>query len=75
MPPWEGTILRGKGTANCKVLGHCCHLCKNGSTNRDAIWDAESGEPREPLLDGGPGPPWEGAVLRGKSDMSNDTLT
>jgi len=30
--------------------------------------------PRNYVLDGGPDPPWEGAILSGK-DMPNDTLT
>jgi len=34
-------------------------------------------DPRNPVLDGGTDPPWEGAILRGKSmpDMSDDALT
>jgi len=46
-PPWEDTIF-GRRSANCKVATFCCELCKNGFTDRDAVWHAELGEPKEP---------------------------
>ena len=35
------------------VYGLVCHdreLCKNGRTNRDAVWDMDSGGPKEPCF-------------------------
>jgi len=39
-PQWEGAILRGKGEGVPLLsIGTLCgHLCKNGWTDRDAVW-------------------------------------
>ena len=42
-PPRKGTILRRE----TEVFRE---LCKSGCTNRDAVWDAESGGCREPCI-------------------------
>ena len=39
--------------------------CKNGITERDAVCVEDSGGPRNHVLDWGPDPPWEGAILSG----------
>ena len=56
-----------------------CHTgkpCKNCCTDRDAIGVEDSGGPRNHVLDWGPDPPWEGAILRGERGSVNyrDTL-
>jgi len=42
-------------------VSHSSEPCKNGWTNQDAIWDEDSGGPRNHVLDGGPDPPRKGA--------------
>jgi len=37
-PPWEGTVLRGKGASHCKVGTTCGPLCENGWSDRDVVW-------------------------------------
>jgi len=39
-----------KGAAHCKVQVLCSELCKNGWTHRDAVWDVDSGGPKEPCI-------------------------
>ena len=48
IPACEGAILRRKGRpiVNYRIL--CCELCKNGWADWDAVWDVDSGRPREP---------------------------
>jgi len=56
-------ILR-EGAAHCKVWGHCVVNCaKTAETIQMpfGLW-AWMG-PRNHVLDGGPDPPWEGAIL------------
>jgi len=48
------------------VLSHYSEPCKNGCTDRDAVWVEDSDGPKEPCIRWGPDPPWEGAILRGK---------
>jgi len=49
---------------------HTSELCKNGCTDRDAVWFEDSGGPRNHVLDWGPDPPmgrgsfeWEGRPI------------
>jgi len=69
--PWEGAILMAILTAR-----PCSHLCKNGWTDRDAVWVAESGGPKEPRIRWGTDPSREGAILRGRAclNIPDDTL-
>ena len=46
--------------------GHTSELCKNGLTNRYAVWVEDSGGPGEPCIRWDPDSPWERAILRGK---------
>jgi len=39
--------------------------CKNGCTDRDAVWVQDSSGPKEPCIRCGSRSPWEGAILRG----------
>jgi len=41
----------------------CRELCKNGSTDRDTVWDVDSGGPKEPCTRWGPDPLCERAIL------------
>jgi len=67
----------GKGPPTVEYRDFCHQLCKNGWTNQDAMWLAESSGSRIHVLDGGPDPPREGTILRGKGipDMPDSTLT
>ena len=51
----------------CLCVGHTGVLCKNGWTDRDVVWEADSCETNEPCsrCHCGPDPPLEGALLRG----------
>jgi len=44
----------------------CLELCKNGWTDQDVVWGAESGGPKKPYVRLVYGSPWDGAILRGK---------
>jgi len=44
----------------------CSELCKNGRTNRDAIWVVGSEGPKDSCIRVDPDPPWEAAILRGE---------
>ena len=45
----------------CLSVGHVRELCKNGWTDRDAAWgEANSGRPRNHVLDGSPDPKGKG---------------
>jgi len=48
-------------------------LCKNGWTDRDAVWVMDSGGPKEACIRWGPDPPCERAIIRGM-EMFDDTL-
>jgi len=50
----------------CRSVCHTSEPCKNGCTDRVAVWDEGWGETKEPCIRWGPDPPWEGATLRGK---------
>jgi len=54
----------------CLCVGHTDELCRNGWTNHDAIWGLTRVDPRNQVLDGGPDPPREEALLRGNMCMS-----
>jgi len=45
----KGCLLYSIGTL-------CRELCKNGRTDRNAVWDGESGGTKEPRIDGGTDP-------------------
>ena len=49
----------------CLSVCHTGEPCKNGCTDRDAVWLEDLRGPREPCIRWGPDPPWEGAILRG----------
>jgi len=40
-----------------QLVCHTSEPCKNGKTDRNALWTEDSGGPRKPLLDWGPDPP------------------
>jgi len=42
--PWEGAFFRGKDMPG-HARRHCRELCKNGCTDRDAVWVVDSGGP------------------------------
>ena len=42
-------------------------MCKNSWTCPDAVWVMDSGGPKEACIRWGPGPPCEGAIIRGKT--------
>ena len=45
------SIGRGNFGEGAHIGTFCHELCKNGSTDRDAVWDAESSEPnKEPRI-------------------------
>jgi len=50
----------------CRSVCHTSEPCKNGWTDRHAVWVEDLGGPKGHVLDGGSDPPWEGAMLRGK---------
>jgi len=45
---------------------HSRNSCKNGRTDRDAVWAVDSGGPKNHVLDGGSDFPWKGAILEKK---------
>ena len=45
------------GLSLCLSVGHNCEPCKNGITDRDAVWGVDSGGPKEPRIKWGPGSP------------------
>ena len=52
----------------CLSVCHTSELCKNGSTDRDAVWVEDTGWPTKPCIRWGSGPPWEGAFVRGERE-------
>jgi len=43
--------FEGKGAAHCKVYRTlCCELCKSCWSDRNTVWDAQSGGSREPWI-------------------------
>ena len=57
--PWEGAILPlptgiWQGWPTVKYRDICGELSKNGWTSLDAVWDEDSGGPRNHVLDGNP---------------------
>jgi len=59
-----GAILRGKRANHCKVYGHFAVICAKTAKPIEVLsglW-AHMG-PRNHVLDEGPDPPWEGAIL------------
>jgi len=45
---------------------HTSELCKNGWSDRESVWGLTHMGPRNHVLDGGPDPPREWALLRGE---------
>jgi len=66
----------GERGAYCKIWGLIAMSCKNGWTNRDAIWDTESVDQWNQILDGGPDLPIGRGNFEGTTcpDMPEDTL-
>jgi len=50
----------------CRSVCHTSEPCKNGCTNRAAVWVHDLGGPGNHVLDGGPDPPWEGVNFWGR---------
>jgi len=50
----------------CLSVCHSNEPCKNGSTDRDAVWVEDSGGPKEPCIRWVQILPWALAILRGK---------
>ena len=67
IPPWEGANFLGEWASYCKVQGHSTVVCAKTAEPIGmpfGLW-ARMG-PRNHVLDGGPYPPWEGVIIRGK---------
>jgi len=54
--PCQGIMFRGKAVP-VHVRRHYGELCKDGWTDRDAVWAVDSGGPRNHVLDVGPDRP------------------
>jgi len=54
--------FEGDGHAPTCLMTLCCCQYKNGWTDRDAVWDMDSGGPKKACLDA----PCKGATFRGK---------
>ena len=46
-PPWKEQFWGGKGCPIVKYGALCGYLCKNGWTDRDAVWVVGSDEPKK----------------------------
>jgi len=57
----------GKGRPLKSIGTVCYELCKNGWTDRVAIWDLDSGGPKEAYIRWGSRSPCEGATFRGRT--------
>ena len=53
------------GVSLCVSVGQSCEPCKNGSTDRAAVGMGTQGDPKNHVLDGGPIPLGEEAILFG----------
>jgi len=62
MPTWEAAILRGKQANHCIETLHG-DLCKDGWTDRGAVWVVDSHGPKASCYMEGPKPPWKGSIL------------
>jgi len=72
----KGQFL-GKGRPLWSIWTVCRELCKNGWTDRDAVWVMDSGGPKEMCIRWGSRSPCEGAVFLGERTcqcMPDDTL-
>jgi len=45
--PMRRGNLKGESGLLQSIATFCCELCKNGWTDRDAVWDLDSGGPKE----------------------------
>jgi len=81
-------VTDGVAWSVCLSVGRSVNLepCKNGWTDRDAVWGADSGDPKEPCIGGVQVPPREWVILKGgtlsarqmadwKSKISNSSTT
>jgi len=50
----------------CLSFRHSIESCKNGWSDRDAVWVEDSGWPKEPCIRWGPDRPWNEVILKGK---------
>ena len=66
MRPIVTNRLAWSACLTCLSVCHSSEPCKNGWTDRDAVWVEDSGGPREPCIRWGLDLPWEGAIFRGK---------
>jgi len=57
-------------------MGSSSEPCKDGSTDRDAVWVVDSGWSKEACITRSRDPPCEGQLLGGNDmpDMPDDTL-
>jgi len=73
----QGTMYyigkNGRPTVSIRTL--CRELCKNGWTNQDAVWDVNSGGPKETSVRLGFKSPHEGAISRTCPEMSSSQYT
>jgi len=58
----SSVVCRSVGLSVC----HTSELCKNGCSDRDAVWVETLVGPGNHVLNGGPDPPWEGAFFGGE---------
>ena len=79
--PLEGAILMGDWGIPLYSIGILCRqLCKNGWTDRNAVWDAESGSSRKPCIRWGvhwrhPANATEPSMCGGDAALCQITLT
>ena len=64
----DGACCYGRSSVVCLSVCHDREPCKNGWTDRDAVWVVDSGGPNEPCIRWGPDPPmrrgnFEGAAV------------
>jgi len=52
----------------CRPVCHHREPCKNGWTDRYAVWVVDWSGPKEPCISWGPDPSWEEAILRGEGE-------
>ena len=50
-PQWQRLIATDRVARSvCLCVGHIREPCKNGWTDRDVVWEAELGGPKEPYI-------------------------
>jgi len=76
-PHGKGQFWGGeRGIPLYSIWRVCAHLCKNGWTDRDAVWFVGLAGPKESCVRWGLHPPWEGAILEEGAPIARygDTL-